>query len=92
MARYCDGGPKLTGVEVQLDPGDGGVRNRGNKFGEYPGLGAKVLRGSDGAWARQSAVSDAAPGSSAAEHGGGGVLGLVAARCWMGGAQGVVGV
>ena len=62
-----------------------------NKFGEYPRLGAKLLRGSDGAWARQSAVSDAAPGSSAAEHGGGGVLGLVAARGWMGEAQGVRG-
>jgi len=52
VVRNFNGGPKLTGVEVQLDPGDGGVRNRGNKFEEYPGLGAKLLRGSDGAWAR----------------------------------------
>ena len=45
MARYCDGGPKLTGVEVQLDSGDGVVRGRGSKLGDVPGAQAKVLRG-----------------------------------------------
>ena len=45
MARYCDGGPKLTRVEVQLDSGDGMVRGRGSKLGDVPGAEAKVVRG-----------------------------------------------
>ena len=49
------------------------------------------MHGSGGAWALRSVVPAAAQSSSMAERGGGGVLGLVAARGWMGEAQGVRG-
>ena len=51
------------------------------ELGESPGTRAELVHGSDGAWVLWSVVPAAAQSSSAAEWGGGGVLGLVAARC-----------
>ena len=63
MARYCDGGPKLTEVEVQLDSGDGVVRGRGSKLGEVPGAQAKLLRGLLVAEVRRSGRTTVAQGT-----------------------------
>ena len=63
MARDCDGGPKLTGVEVQLDSGDGVVLGQGSKLGDVLGAQAKVLRGLLVAEARRSGRTTVAQGT-----------------------------
>jgi len=53
-----------------------------------PGLGAELWRSLAGVVARQGDVAATAERELCAAEQSGGVLGLVAARCWMGEAQG----